>query len=63
MNMQYGDGKYVTVELDKRLYKISFGIRVSAIRVLWLLHRISLRCSPCKRLLRSLYRPDQRRRL
>lgn len=61
--MQCGDSKYVTVELDKRLHRISFSIRVSAVRVLWLLHRISLRCSPCNCLLGPLSRPDQRRRL
>lgn len=61
--MQCGDSKYVTVELDKSLHKISFSIRVTVMRVLWLLHRISLRCSPCNCLLCPLYRLDQRRPL
>lgn len=61
--MQCGDSKYVMVELDKSLHKISFSIRESAMRVLWLLHRISLRCSPGNCLLCPLYRLDQRRRL
>lgn len=45
------------------MYKISFNIRVTTMRVLHLLHRVSLRCCPGKRLLCSLYGPDQRRRL
>lgn len=50
-----------TLQHKRGLTKISFNIRASAVRVGSLLHRISPRCPPPP--LRSLYGPDQRRRL